>query len=75
MEQNELITWLELKGVKPTANRLLVLKALKGVVQAYESARLGKSAGNDGQVQYIPRTDLVPGARYRAMLSKTDVVF
>lgn len=29
MEQNELITWLELKGVKPTANRILVLKALR----------------------------------------------
>ena len=29
MESEDLVTCLKLKGVKPTANRILVLKALK----------------------------------------------
>lgn len=45
METTDLPAWLEQKGIKPTANRLLVLKALRGAIRPMCLADLEDTLG------------------------------
>ena len=69
MEQNDITAYLERKGVKPTANRILVLKTLKESDRPMclsdlenELITMDKSSiFNNGQIQHIQGFDLVSG--------------
>ena len=54
MNSQDMISRLESKGIRPTANRILVMKTLMGEQNPQSLSNRGTKDGFDGQVEHLP---------------------